>query len=422
MSVALDEPAPLYFLHIPKTAGTSLDAWFATKFAPAEKFPYFDAAQIASLRPNDVRGYGYYAGHFGFPFTAALDPRCRVLTWLREPARRLFSSYRYLRALDNETSALVREETARAQLSAAKVMTFEEWLRLPQDRYCIHNFIVHSLAGESDSREALPRARRNLEGLDHFGLVERMQASIDLLCHRLGWWPEDFAIELNTTSQSPNSPISTDALSIIHERSAKDISLYEHASALLEHRIKDMQNTVGLCEDADRPSQQEKLRQWLRAHYAKFEAPRVGVFSPRWPRTGAGWWPPMREEVNLGPFTRWSGPETASEFYLNVPRDRPLDVSISILSVMDVEILDSLRLEVNGASIQIRGEPAPRASHRYAHRFVGCIGLKTLQAEPGLARCVFRVSKTFAEPVVYPPNLEPKLLGFELESIEVVAR
>ena len=127
----------------------------------------------------------------------------------------------------------------------------------------------------------------------------------------------------------------------------------------------------------------------------------------------------MREEVNPGPFTRWSGPETVSEFYLNVPRDRPLDVSISILSVMDVEILNSLRLEVNGTNIQIRGEPAPRADYRYAHRFEGSIGVKSLQAEPGLARCVFRVSKTFAEPVVYPPNLEPKLLGFELENIEV---
>lgn len=40
--------------------------------------------------------------------------------------------------------------------------------------------------------------------------------------------------------------------------------------------------------------------------------------------------------------------------------------------------------------------------------------MERLQSEPGLARCVLRVSKTFAEPVVHPPNLEPKLLGFEL--------
>jgi hypothetical protein len=81
----------LYFLHIPKTAGSSLtrlleDSWPAGALAP-QRF----VNELSAVPSEELGRYELVAGHHG---VLPMGQRTRVITILREPAERAWSHYR----------------------------------------------------------------------------------------------------------------------------------------------------------------------------------------------------------------------------------------------------------------------------------------------------------------------------------------
>jgi hypothetical protein len=88
----------LVFMHIPKTAGTSLHtrltAMFPRPLVCPERFDRLHAYSLAELTR-----YRLFSGHFAYPVTRLIPGRRRVaITLLREPVARIVSAYRFLRA------------------------------------------------------------------------------------------------------------------------------------------------------------------------------------------------------------------------------------------------------------------------------------------------------------------------------------
>ena len=86
---------PLYFLHVPKTAGSAFtrmldDAFPVGTRVPAEYFAALGGTPLAEA----MRGHGLLAGHFGLR-PLALGPLTTV-TVLREPAARTWSHFKYM--------------------------------------------------------------------------------------------------------------------------------------------------------------------------------------------------------------------------------------------------------------------------------------------------------------------------------------
>lgn len=91
-----DDQAPLYFLHIPKTAGTSMRSILAEKYGdrlcPAQMWDdFFRAPELRSTQ------YDAYSGHFGIDLPKFLGIRMRVFTMLRDPVARTVSHYLQVR-------------------------------------------------------------------------------------------------------------------------------------------------------------------------------------------------------------------------------------------------------------------------------------------------------------------------------------
>jgi hypothetical protein len=88
----------LVFMHIPKTAGTSLHTRLTGKFPPPLVCPErFDRLHAYSLA--ELNRYRLFSGHFAYPVTRCIPGRRRVvITLLREPVARIVSAYRFLRA------------------------------------------------------------------------------------------------------------------------------------------------------------------------------------------------------------------------------------------------------------------------------------------------------------------------------------
>jgi len=95
--------------------------------------------------------------------------------------------------------SLLTEPFSIKQHEAALRLSFAEWILLPQEEYAHHEIMTQSLYPKDLWDEAvLPDTLQNLSRLDHVGLVERMQDSVDLLCHRFLWPPKRFGLHLNS--------------------------------------------------------------------------------------------------------------------------------------------------------------------------------------------------------------------------------
>ena len=96
-------PKPYFFLHIPRTAGTTLNAILSQHFLPQETITVYDSKDYSAHRfhtREDLQHIKFITGHL---LLQSLEPPSiyntpvHVLTLLREPMGRLFSEYTFLR-------------------------------------------------------------------------------------------------------------------------------------------------------------------------------------------------------------------------------------------------------------------------------------------------------------------------------------
>ena len=111
---ALDKPVPLWlFVHVPKTAGSSLNADISALIKPAthivvqgpsqrvSREVLFDGAVDDFLQRHAARNFRFVGGHLWARNTAKLRaalPETQCFTMLRDPLARIVSDYRYQRS------------------------------------------------------------------------------------------------------------------------------------------------------------------------------------------------------------------------------------------------------------------------------------------------------------------------------------
>jgi len=90
------EGTRLVFLHLPKTAGTSLRAALARHFRPEEVVQVDSLAEWGEALADPGR-YRFWAGHMPFSLVALIPPPVFVVTLLRDPVARILSLYTFWR-------------------------------------------------------------------------------------------------------------------------------------------------------------------------------------------------------------------------------------------------------------------------------------------------------------------------------------
>src|SRR5262249_40549181 len=91
----------VFFLHLPKTGGSSLSSALAKKFASWEIFPWrhgrFDLFNQANLMP-----FRFFHGHFTISDLDYIPRPVRSVTLIREPRKRIVSLYNYWRSFKKD--------------------------------------------------------------------------------------------------------------------------------------------------------------------------------------------------------------------------------------------------------------------------------------------------------------------------------
>ncbi len=257
-----------YFLHIPKTAGTTFMAaldrqFYAERVCPAKLWR--DLLRISS---TELSRFRLFRGHFYNLLPPYLDRPVRTLTFLRDPIERALSHYAHV----------VREPGHYFHKHALKLGSLEAFIADPRTRPMISNFQTRSLALPFDIRvnaarfgdeqlEALALERQietwmprpadeeallqtaltRLNGMAFVGLVERFDDSLLQLDRVSGWSLRETAgTRLNQSPQRiARAALDPATLAALEQANRLDLALYAAGVSRWAAQAQALDRTVG---------------------------------------------------------------------------------------------------------------------------------------------------------------------------------
>ena len=87
----------IIFLHIPRTAGTSIGTQISEKFTGCVVCPAWDNGSLVELiNTGQVSDYNLFSGHFHYDTVSRVPGENFIFTFLRNPISRFFSELNYM--------------------------------------------------------------------------------------------------------------------------------------------------------------------------------------------------------------------------------------------------------------------------------------------------------------------------------------
>lgn len=220
-----------FFVHIPKSAGTSMNGIIRSQYPPGTVLSIGHstvderARTFRELSPA-VR---IIVGHLPLGTRQQMQRPCRAFTILREPVARVLSLYAYI---GREKKHRWHEQYQSGELSLQECARRQ---RNQQVRYLCGVEISPEMRGE----ELLSMAKHELErGLAAFGLAERFAETVLYFNHALGWNVRSYVSANVAGPRTARPEISPGDLDEIRACNTLDIELYEFARELFARRIE----------------------------------------------------------------------------------------------------------------------------------------------------------------------------------------
>lgn len=234
-------PQTILFLHMPKTAGTTLSEILKRHYHPAQiyndEFSGNDGAfNFFSLPLQRRANIRLLWGHFSFGLHQYLPGPSTYFTFLRSPVERVISHYYYL--LNHPEMFWIPEEIRQKNLTLHEVLERE----LIVD---IKNMYTRLLAGlpylfpaDGYREQHLEMAQYNLQ---HYfsvvGLVEQFDKSLLLLKKAYGW-DNLFYVPSNVNWHRPSrKDIPAETVALIEHQNDLDMRLYRFGQQLFTKQV-----------------------------------------------------------------------------------------------------------------------------------------------------------------------------------------
>jgi len=232
-------PHPLFFLHIPKTAGTTLNKILDNNLSPENILDLYTEDQHAAIKEttyDQISEYALVRGHvFMADFADVLDGPVpfRVFAFLRDPIERVISEYYFLKRWPKSHLYIYLNEN---NVSLAEYITSEAPMLKQRGRNNMMNSLSGVIQGTEDDRLALAWHHLKDRFLT-FGILERFDESLLMLKRHAGL-ENVFYEKQNVRAVNADRPVSAEEMDIIHEYNQMDIKLYELAMEEFSQRVE----------------------------------------------------------------------------------------------------------------------------------------------------------------------------------------
>ena len=343
----LAEREQLYFLHIPKTAGTAMRTYLESQFDAADVCPHLDMHTILPERPSALAQYRLICGHHGSYLPQLLGREPVTMTIMRDPVARSVSHFRHLKScgqhwLSERVEGASFEDFVCGEFGAPELLNFQTRFLALRDIQADHFGHSALRLGDADGLVAkytdpalYDAARRRLDDMAFVGIQERFGDLLMLLAYTFGWSPvSDFPRFNRARTPFDESQLTPRALERVHEYTRIDRAVYEHAKGLFDTRVGGI--TPGDVEAQFREVMAAKPRM-TEVHYSFDKA-----------LLGSNWHPRERRGT-----ARWSGPGTSTTIDLPLAIDRPLRLRFFAGS-QTPDVIESLRVFANDVELDLR--------------------------------------------------------------------
>jgi Galactose-3-O-sulfotransferase len=230
----------LIFLHIPKTAGTTLNRIIEWQYNPLSIFtidPHrirATATRFKTFSEERRRRFRVVRGHLHYGIHEFLPQGATYITMLREPGARLLSTYHFI--LRRPLHPLHRKlKTGR--------LSVEDLIRLTPHRQNLQcRFISGIGTGGICDERVLDVAKENLtRSFRVVGLCERFQESLSLMMAAFGWKVPFYK---NHKVAKTHPLIEPNVIKAIREHNRLDVELYEFGKKLFEESLRKNEDVI----------------------------------------------------------------------------------------------------------------------------------------------------------------------------------
>jgi len=247
----------LYFLHIPKTAGTTLITILDKYFNPDCILKAHSWNELLPQLPLDFSKYQFVRGHFGYSIVRLCPKNPICVTMLRDPVDLMISAYKMLsrQQEDIERFHIPKNKNLSELIEGPYLEGLKNqqthWLVIEQDILKrTKGFSKNQLKNyrPEEDKGLLPKfsyekflkiAKKRIAEFAFVGIVEKMEESLFLLHYTFGWKPIRNTIKEN---------IATDSIAEISDKAKKklakftkiDQKLYKYATNIFEERYSKM--------------------------------------------------------------------------------------------------------------------------------------------------------------------------------------
>jgi len=281
----------LYYLHIPKTAGSSLISIIDRYFPRKNVLGMHAWKYLLPKMPLDFKKYQFVRGHFGYGFYRVLPKKPVYITILRDPKEIILSSYkmiqrqpfeakRYSIPQDKSISELITDPNIHPLknvqtryiaidldvMSLSKDMSMDELADYQPDE---HDYFKEPRMSDD---KLLEIAKQHISEFTFVGFMEKMEESLFLLNFTFGWKPIRNKVRKNVSPNQKPEILSEQAKQNLEQWSKLDQELYNYAQELFDSRYSQMVEYLEENYNEERFSKMspnEAVFEMLTKHYEK---------------------------------------------------------------------------------------------------------------------------------------------------------